>query len=96
MQDVNPDMDEIFQEAADNYPLQTNTADWNAVRQKLHANETKGEGSIVYNDGKWIVLFLLLLIPIGLIDTEYFKVQNKQVQTVVKVEDKKIKSSDAS
>jgi len=96
MQDVNPDMDEIFQEAADNYPLQTNTADWNAVRQKLHANETKGKGSVIYNEGKWIALFLLLLIPISLIDTEYFKVQNKQVQTVVKVEDKKIKSSDVA
>jgi hypothetical protein len=94
MQDVNPDMDQLFKEAADNYPLQTNTADWKAVSQKLQANETNVRGS-VYKERKWIVLFLLLLIPMRLINTQYFKVQNKQLQTALKVKDRQIKSSDA-
>jgi hypothetical protein len=90
MQDVNPDMDDIFKEAADKYSLKTNTADWKAVRQKLHTNENNS--GIVYNERKWIILFLLLLMPMGLIITHYFKVQ-KKVQTVTKVDDKQIKSS---
>jgi len=94
MQDVNPDMNEIFKEAADNYPLQTNTADWSAVSQKLHANETSVKSSTFYNERKWIVLFLLLLIPMELINTERLKIQSKQVQTVAKAENKQVESSD--
>ena len=59
MQDVNPDMDEIFKEAADNYPLQTNTADWKAVSQKLRVNETNVIDGIFY-ERKWVALILLL------------------------------------
>src|SRR6476660_4572164 len=95
MQDVNPDMEDIFREAADKYPLQTDTADWKTVSQKIHANETEVRGGIAYSERKWIILFLLVLIPLGLTTTQYFKVQNTQVQTVAKVEDKQIKSSKA-
>ncbi|HEY6976293.1 MAG TPA: outer membrane beta-barrel protein [Chitinophagaceae bacterium] len=92
MQDVNSDMDDIFKEAADKYSLKTNNADWKAVRQKLYTGENKG--GIVYNERKLIIVFLLLLMPTGLIITHYFKVQ-KEAQTVTKVEHKQIKSPGA-
>jgi hypothetical protein len=90
MEDVNPDMEEIFKEAADKYPLKTDTADWEAFSKKLHGREKNIKGVI---ERKWIILFLLLLIPIGLIITQYFKTHQKQIQTVAKVEDKQIESS---
>ena len=37
MQYVNDDMDELFRRAAENYPLNTNSADWNEVQKKLIA-----------------------------------------------------------
>jgi hypothetical protein len=85
-------MDDIFKEAADNYPLQTNAADWKALSQKIHTHEADFQRGIVYSERKAVVLFLLLLIPLGL-TTKYFKIQSKQVQTFTKVQNKQIKSS---
>jgi len=36
MQSLNDDMDELFRRASDEYPLNTNGADWNKVLQQLH------------------------------------------------------------
>ena len=35
MQHLNDDMDELFRKAADEYPLNTGTPDWNKVAQGL-------------------------------------------------------------
>jgi hypothetical protein len=35
MQYVNDDMDELFKRAAENYPLDTNSANWNKVLAAL-------------------------------------------------------------
>ena len=35
MQYVNDDMDELFRRAAKDYPLNTNSADWEKVKNKL-------------------------------------------------------------
>ena len=32
---MNDDMDELFRRAAENYPLNTGTADWNELQKKL-------------------------------------------------------------
>jgi hypothetical protein len=39
MFDVNDNMDELFRRAAENYPLKTDTSDWQQVEQKLAATE---------------------------------------------------------
>ncbi len=40
MQDVNDDMD-LFRRAAENYPLNTDSADFNEVLKKLPAEQSK-------------------------------------------------------
>ncbi len=99
MQHIDPDMDDVFKKAADKYPLKTDTADWEAISQKLRANENNIEGDIenkvIYRERKWALLFLLLLIPAGLIVTQYFKVNNEHAQSVAKVKDKTVQSSPA-
>src|SRR6266498_3408626 len=92
MQDVNPDMDDLFKQAADEYPLKTNTADWESVSQKLHTGKNKVTKKQVYNERKWTLLSLLLLIPIGLIVTQYYKAHKEQTPVIAKVKENKIQS----
>ena len=92
MQDVNPDMDDLFKQAADEYPLKTNTADWETISQKLYTGKNKVTKKQVYNERKWALLSLLLLIPIGLIVTQYYKAHKEQAQTVANIKDKEVQS----
>src|SRR6266542_1435607 len=92
MQDVNPDMDDLFKQAADEYPLKTNTADWETISQKLYTGKNKVTKKQVYNERKWALLSLLLLIPIGLIVTQYYKAHKEQTQTVANIKDKEVQS----
>lgn len=72
-------MDELFRRAAEDYPLNTNSADWNAVLKKLSAkypekiNTTEGNKK----NYKRLLLFLLLL-PIAWIGNDYFFHSNNQ------------------
>ncbi len=45
MQNVNDDMDGLFRRAASNYPLNTNSADWNKVLSALDASEKAEENN---------------------------------------------------
>ena len=70
MQSVNNDMDELFRQAAKDYPLQTDSGDWDSVLKKMqgednNANEKSNEGRRYF--------FLLLLIPLLVVCTTYIK-----------------------
>jgi hypothetical protein len=64
MQYLNDDMDELFRRAAENYPLNTNSANWNEVQKKLSAAGV-GDETVVVEKKKFnkSLLLLLLLIP---------------------------------
>jgi len=66
MQYVNDDMDELFRKAAENYPLDTNSANWNKVLAGLQdQNINTKTPEKKRNNGRF--LWLLLLLPLGLI-----------------------------
>src|SRR5688572_3401469 len=64
MQSVNNDMDDLFRRAAEDYPLQTNGADWNKVMQGLEAGTGKHmpKSTLKYKSFLWIAAAFLLLI----------------------------------
>src|SRR4026207_2549452 len=66
MQLMNDDMDELFRRAAENYPLNTGTADWNEVQKKLlAANNAPPPPAKKYNKSLWLLLLLLPAAWIG-------------------------------
>jgi len=69
MQYVNDDMDELFKRAAEDYPLDTSSADWNKVLAALQNQDktanTKVSEKKTNKNGRF--LWLLLLLPLGLI-----------------------------
>lgn len=66
MQYVNDDMDELFRRAAENYPLDTNSADWNKVLAAMQGQDaSKVDTKKNKNNSRF--LWLLLLLPLGLI-----------------------------
>lgn len=72
MQFVNDDMDEIFRRAAENYPLDTNSKDWNKVLNALNGNDVppgrEPKRKKDYRKFSW----LLLLLPLYLICSRPF------------------------
>ena len=77
MQYLNDDMDELYRRAAEDYPLNTNSADWNAVLKKIYVDGTGSRGNKKDNKNyKW--LLLLLLLPAAWIGKEYFYPSNTQ------------------
>jgi hypothetical protein len=78
MQSVNDDMDELFRRAAKDYPLDTNSGDWNKVARQLDTSAQENRSR--RNKGKY--LWLLLLIPFSIICTQYF-VEEKGSQITV-------------
>jgi len=82
MQYVNDDMDELFKRAAENYPLDTKTADWNKVLAALqNETETKPEKKGNKN-GRF--LWLLLLLPLGLICNRFYSPGNLSKEEISK------------
>jgi hypothetical protein len=75
MPDVNDDMDEIFKKAAENYPLNTDSADWNEVLKTLKSPNASLPNAAVNNirqRKKYLhLLWLLLLIPVLVVVTKY-------------------------
>ena len=61
-------MDELFRRAAENYPLDTKSSDWNKVLSALQNPEDKKGGQ---KDNRRRYLWLLLLLPLGWICTRY-------------------------
>lgn len=84
MQHVNDDMDELFRRAADDYPLNTDSADWNAVAKKLSADRSIGDKeSAKVNRNYKQLLWLLFLLPVGWLSYNYI-FNNKKPVTLSK------------
>lgn len=70
MQSLNDDMDDLFKRAGEEYPLNTDGADWNKVLHKLqHANDDVTVDG--YKRKNYQFLWLLLLLPIGFVCGRY-------------------------
>jgi hypothetical protein len=75
MQSLNDDMEDLFRRAGEEYPLNTNGADWNKVMQGLHdPKDTLHEENKKHRDYRY--LWLLLLFPIGIICGRYISMNN--------------------
>jgi hypothetical protein len=73
MQYVNDDMDELLRRAAENYPLDTNSANWNKVLTALQNENgapTSSEKNNKNKNGRF--LWLLLLLPLGFICNQLY------------------------
>jgi len=81
MQHVDPDMNELFKKAADEYPLQTDTSDWEAMLGKLDGiasgNEAIQKRTVAYKKLVIGLFSLLLLLPVGLMLKEHFTAQQQ-------------------
>jgi hypothetical protein len=67
MQHLNDDMDELFRKAADDYPLNTRTPDWNKVAEGLSQDSTPAVPvKKSYRRYRW----LWLLLPLGFMISE--------------------------
>jgi Outer membrane protein beta-barrel domain len=72
MHRINPDMDDLFKSAADEYPLKTDTADWNNVTRKLQADlNKKVNKNRASRNRKMVSILALLMIPICLTVSNY-------------------------
>jgi len=72
MQYVNDDMDELFRRAAENYPLDTNGADWNKVLAAMQGQAESKTISEKKRNKNGRFLWLLLLLPLGLICNQLY------------------------
>ena len=85
MEPLNDNMDELFRQAGNAYPLKTDGADWDAVAHMLDA-ESAGESIIsgaVLNKNRGNYrkyLLLLILLPLGLLSAIYFNQENTKRQ----------------
>jgi len=101
MQYVNDDMDELFRRAGENYPLDTSSLDWNKV---LVALQDQNQPQIIpekkgNKNGRF--LWLLLLLPLGLICNQlyspgYLKSEGVSKSDVAKEDDGTQNSRDHS
>ncbi|WP_153801084.1 outer membrane beta-barrel protein [Foetidibacter luteolus] len=66
MQQLNDDMDELFRKAADNYPLNTQGADWDKVMHAMNEQPDAPDEAITDKKGNNYrrLLWLLLLLPV--------------------------------
>src|SRR6478672_2305281 len=69
MQYVNDDMDDLFRRAAENYPLDTKSADWDKIAAELDIKPEKTKDS-VFRDRRF--LWLLLLLPLSFLCNHIF------------------------
>src|SRR6476620_10411424 len=70
MQYVNDDMDDLFRRAAENYPLDTKSADWDKIAAELNLKPDKTNNG---NTKDRRFLWLLLLLPLSFICNHIFK-----------------------
>ena len=92
MQEANDNMDELFRRAAENYPLDTSSKDWNKVALALQSEQDIAPPVKKEHRGKF--LWLLLLLPLGLIcnqfafpgENEKLASGNKESETIKSVQ----------
>ncbi len=87
MFDVNDDMDELFRRAAENYPLKTDTSDWQKVEQKLAAAEPDESVKGGSKNKSWFLL--LLLLPVAWICNNH---SHKSDKAAAKIENPSTKN----
>lgn len=75
MYELEDDMDELFRRAAKDYPLDTNTADWNKLQEAMQKADATSSLDNLSTSGKkskrrflWL---LLLLLPLSWVEYEY-------------------------
>jgi len=74
MRSMNPDMEDIFKKAADEYPLKTSTADWGSVNKKLQSFGQNPIKRKIISSGSKVKAGLacaFLLIPLSLTITKF-------------------------
>lgn len=74
MYELEDDMDELFRRAAKDYPLDTNTADWNKLHEAMQRTTSGSEGNVMSvgsKKGKRKLLWLLLLLPLPWVCYKY-------------------------
>jgi len=95
MQYIDDDMDEVFRKAAEDYPLNTDSADWNEVLRKLSADDPEQINVVPANKKNYkSVLLLLLLLPITWIGYEYFHSNNNNLKN--SIANKKVSTNSVS
>src|SRR4051812_5540176 len=87
MHRVNPYMDDLAKEAAESYPLKTDSANWESVHNKLQVFQPGNDDIKQQNSGsnkfKHSLIFMLLLIPLGFGVTNYFSLNYKKPAVVI-------------
>lgn len=84
MEHINDDMDELFRRAAEGYPLNTDSADWNAVVKKLASEKSVLLNASSKNKSYKHLLWLLLLLPLGVSINYFSNNNNKPSNTISK------------
>src|SRR3954471_18420475 len=91
MQHIDPYSDDFFKKAAEDYPLKTDSGEWEDVARKLNTVEHGNEINIGRNyrniQHRSVLVCALLLIPFAIAVTKYFHVGYKGA---VALETKKI------
>lgn len=76
MQLLDDDMDELFRNAASDYPLNTGSGDWEAMRNKLQQADNNQQGTAIHrNKGRWwlrprflvIITAILSIVAVGVL-----------------------------
>ena len=62
MQLLDDDMDELFRNAASQYPLRTDGADWDAISGRLQSGNTPGAAGSPVRSNKWLWAGIILLL----------------------------------
>ena len=81
--------DELFRRAAENYPVKTDSADWESLRAKMDAAPAEDDRPIVVAGRKnyRLLWLLLLLIPLGILENKYEIIRRhsgtKEKETIV-------------
>lgn len=71
MQSLNDDMDELFKQAAERYPLKTDSENWDSVLNKMDQSSRPAQVK-TSSPNKRKLLWLLLLIPFAWVCNNYF------------------------
>ncbi|MEO5889899.1 MAG: porin family protein [Ferruginibacter sp.] len=85
MQHIGNDMDELFQRAAENYPLLAGKADWSNIAGRINVEPVAGLAA--YDKGKmkkkFITIFLLLFtVPAGWVGVYHFNASKQLPPTI--------------
>ncbi|MEO6330688.1 MAG: hypothetical protein ABIO55_17270, partial [Ginsengibacter sp.] len=84
MPDVNDDMDELFKKAAENYPLNTDSSDWNEVYKTLRPLNQPVNNTGDKKNSRRFLWLLLLLIPAAISINKYvFNAEHKNAQAEI-------------